>query len=785
MKFKRLTALLLCLAMLAAMAGCTETPVETQPTTVPTTVPEPTVEELYSQAAADLLGEEYIRLDADITRTTTVGVDTFTKTMEQNFTWKDLGTEEMRAKLVESVTIGDETQRITEVFRDGEVYQTVDSLAFVSEQTAEDFASRWIDPVPLELERYASITKEENAEGTLIRFEEAEELEDWAAPEYAILEQASGTAQLDAEGKLTGFTYTAVFAQGAAKIELDVQVTVLDLSVVDLTLSYPADDERYVLIGAPQIPRVIFETYNYLEQAKSITTSGFQYVSSDAMPNAAVQYTDIATWGRGEDHMSEVELTVIKQINRATSSYSTKETFRDGEYTYRMNGSKHRPDNSVTSEMRYTAAMNMVFGQLPDLDQITGAVLTDFDGICVIEMDCAVELAQTMSHEMMEHLIGASRNPKDRDELVNSHKTTAMNFYVVINTDTGLPVSSGANFSGIQIKNDTPYNMTYQSYQSILASSEETYDYLTREDDKNAENPVEQEPEEKATPLFYHVTGADGQEMWLMGTIHIGDERTGFLPQEIYDALDSSSALAVEFDPEAFEKKLQKDDNLAKRANSTYLYADGSSIVDHVDPMLCAAGFKLMKAAGYSMTEIDVLKPHYWGSMIEDFYMGQGYSKLEAEKGVDNRLMARAREKKIQILDVESGIDQMEMLGGYSDGVQQMLLASAVGTPCAEYNNRNQELFELWCKGDEAALIEYLKDDTSDMNKWEKAIYDEYNREMSTKRNAKMLEVAKGYLESGDVVFYAVGLAHLLAEDGLVNTLREAGYTVELVTYAE
>ena len=41
------------------------------------------------------------------------------------------------------------------------------------------------------------------------------------------------------------------------------------------------------------------------------------------------------------------------------------------------------------------------------------------------------------------------------------------------------------------------------------------------------------------------------------------------------------------------------------------------------------------------------------------------------------------------------------------------------------------------------------------------------------------------YLESGDVVFYAVGLAHLLdSENGLVDTLREAGYTVELVNYA-
>ena len=60
----------------------------------------------------------------------------------------------------------------------------------------------------------------------------------------------------------------------------------------------------------------------------------------------------------------------------------------------------------------------------------------------------------------------------------------------------------------------------------------------------------------------------------------------------------------------------------------------------------------------------------------------------------------------------------------------------------------------------------------------------EYNQAMSYDRNDGMLKKAIEYLESGDVIFYAVGLAHLLADDGLVNTLRDAGYTVELVTYA-
>ena len=64
-------------------------------------------------------------------------------------------------------------------------------------------------------------------------------------------------------------------------------------------------------------------------------------------------------------------------------------------------------------------------------------------------------------------------------------------------------------------------------------------------------------------------------------------------------------------------------------------------------------------------------------------------------------------------------------------------------------------------------------------------IQEEYYAAMESSRNAGMLEVAKEYLESGEVIFYAVGLAHLLAEDGLVATLREVGYTVELVQYAK
>ena len=69
------------------------------------------------------------------------------------------------------------------------------------------------------------------------------------------------------------------------------------------------------------------------------------------------------------------------------------------------------------------------------------------------------------------------------------------------------------------------------------------------------------------------------------------------------------------------------------------------------------------------------------------------------------------------------------------------------------------------------------------MTEEELKLYNEYNNAISVDRNEGMLKAAIDYLESGDTVFFSVGLAHLLADNGLVNALREAGYTVELVQY--
>ena len=170
-------------------------------------------------------------------------------------------------------------------------------------------------------------------------------------------------------------------------------------------------------------------------------------------------------------------------------------------------------------------------------------------------------------------------------------------------------------------------------------------------------------------------------------------------------------------------------------------------------------------------------------SDIEEFYLGQGY-ELSADDGVDLQLLAWAEEQDKQILNVESGMDQLKMLSGFSDDIQEMILLSTLSIDPASYNATQMELYDLWCEGDEQKLIAMMETDTSSMSQEELELYEVYTKAMETDRNEQMLQVAKDYLESGDTVFFAVGLAHLLdSTNGLVEALRDAGYTVELVPY--
>jgi len=393
------------------------------------------------------------------------------------------------------------------------------------------------------------------------------------------------------------------------------------------------------------------------------------------------------------------------------------------------------------------------------------------------------------------------------NEYASDYKTKEMNFYLGLDTYSMLPTAFGVQYEGVHTIEGYEYVLRMQADQSFDLASMDSYDAIFEEP------APEKEPADKATPLFYKVTGPDGQQMYLMGTIHVGDERTAYLPQEIYDAFASADALAVECDTDAFDEQMEDDSNeaLIDEIATYYFYSDGTTPKDHiVTPDLYEDSLKKMKATGNYYYNTDYMKVWLWSNSMDQFCLQQSYT-LSGEKGLESRLLPMAREQNKPILEVESSQFQIKMMSDYSDHLQEVQLYTSLVSDPLTYGQQVMELYEQWCAGDEAALIEAMKEepwqikeedfnleeltgeeleraeavlkDLDNINAQLVELQKEYNKAMSADRNKGMIEVAKQYLESGESVFFAVGLAHLLAEDGLVNTLRASGYTVELVVF--
>jgi hypothetical protein len=296
------------------------------------------------------------------------------------------------------------------------------------------------------------------------------------------------------------------------------------------------------------------------------------------------------------------------------------------------------------------------------------------------------------------------------------------------------------------------------------------------------------ETESGATPLLWKVSSPEGGvEMYLMGSIHASDASLFGLPKEIMDAYDSCDALALEYD--LVEASL--DFTLYMQAQMGLMYQDGTKITDHIGQETYNRAVALLTEQGAYNAALDYLQASAWNSIIELAVMKKyGY---DAIYGVDNYFCSLAHATGKEVLSVESQQFQLDMLAKAPDKLWELYISAAIDK-YEEGENPMEKLYSAYVRGDEAALGEELFDeyDSDDPSlagytEEEKAELIEQDRQFGdivlTQRNASMLEKAKKYIESDETVFYLVGMAHMLGDDGLVAGLSAAGYEVEKVAY--
>ena len=828
--FHRMLSLVLCAALLLSMAACTQKPAETTapPTQAPTTAPtEPPAGDVYAAAREALDNATHVSMEVVITTVTEVAGDKFSQQSTQTLTYKDMDTEEgvivCQEDLDFSVHSEDydpeeaEPTAFREIWYQNNLYVEMNSTyRYQGPMEKDEALARYVPAVLLNAELYGALESQTDENGTTITFSEPTAPEAWAVPEEGELLEASGTALVTSEGVLARMTYTITYQHGPSKVTLTVESKPLE---APKTVTAPANPDTYEKLTYVDALRMYMVESVMLMQADSLITSSLESMFCQAAGFLRNQSTTINLHGRKSDTKAKIEtgVYVMDYSTRESDKYDLEETFVDGKLTTVENdGLPSRASGVSWEEIRSYATEGMLTGFV-SLDFWQDVTATDLGSVLYLEYTLNDNFGNTIQNSICDMLWN---DPSFLIALADDYRNEELTGYLSVDKYTGLPVSAGYYYEGVHTIDGTEYPLTLQFDQSFEAPAKGAYQEITEE------MPEEAEPENKATPLFYHVTGEDGQEMWLLGTIHVGDERTAYLPEEIYNAFAASDALALECDSEAFDEQVEKDDKLSEEVSNLYFFSDGTTIESLIPDFLAkyedteeesetpedaekpedtedaedseteeddyAEALKYMKAIGAYNMNMPYAKPYLWSSAIDDFHLRQGY-QLHRDQGVEERLHDWAEELGKEIREIESSMFQLKMLTGFSNDLQMMMLAESLNSSARESWEATYELYELWCAGDEAALREELSDEV-DMTDWTeeeiasyektKHLLDEYNKAMSYDRNDGMLKKAIEYLESGDVVFYAVGLAHLLNDvNGLVDTLREAGYTVELVTY--
>lgn len=802
--YKRLLALLLCLSMVFCLFGCDTAPVETQPTETTqqpteTDPPEPTAEEIYADARAALDAASNVTLSITEDTTTTVAGQDFTERSQITLTYAGIGTDALQVAMEENYSKGTEEEEekdadeedqdviFSEVCADGTLYFSLELeelFRFSSAITAEECAARYLPVVLLDASLYGSVTSESDGTNTTIHFAEPTAAEAWAMPEEAEMLEASGSAIVDASGALTQMNYAITYHYGSADITVNV-TSAPQAEAAEVTVPENPDDFTAI---HPDVFLAYLRSATMMSQSESVTTHRSESIFCQAGGFQQNQGVSMNRHGEEKDLDAKIETNIYfydyTSWQVQTDTYELLEEYVDGKYTMTVDDGVPTSQTGIAYSVIEDYCDQLMLTNMTDPGYWQEATVTDLGTLYLVEFTYSEDFGNTIQNSICSMFWD---DPSFLNQYASAYVTNETTGYLAFDKYTGMPTSTGYYYEGTHTIDGSDYTLSLQSDQSIEVPSLGAYKEITDE------MLPEEEPEVTPTPLFYHVTGENGQEMWLFGTIHVGDNRTAYLPQEIFDALGSSDALALECDTEGFDEQCEEDEALQDQVSALYFYSDGTTIQDHIDEELYEAALKYLKATGNYNMNSEYMKTFFWYNAIDNYYLQQGY-QLDGDQGVEERLTAYAEENEIPLREVESSLFQIQMMSNFSDELTQWMLEGGVEYATPEYWEGTMELFELWCSGDEEALRDMIscEVDTSEMTEEELADYEEnkhlleeYNNTMSHDRNEGMLEVAIEYLESGDVVFYAVGLAHLLDEtNGLVDALRAAGYTVELVEYA-
>jgi uncharacterized protein YbaP (TraB family) len=261
--------------------------------------------------------------------------------------------------------------------------------------------------------------------------------------------------------------------------------------------------------------------------------------------------------------------------------------------------------------------------------------------------------------------------------------------------------------------------------------------------------------------LLWEISGNGlSENSYLFGSIHIQDKRVFQLDSEVWNRFEKSSQFALEFDLENI--------NAIEMANRMMMAKSYSELLSKED-------FQLMKNVVETYTNmpffaLERMKPFFVSALIS-----QSVLTKDKEDVQDLYLLKKARQANKTILELESFDEQMNIIDNISFDEQLELLLTLIREPNLKekLEKESEKLITTYSSQNDTELFQLiLESDKSEI----------FMKQFLIKRNHNMLKKIQTFIASRST-FIVVGAGHLAGEEGLVNLLKNQGYTLTPIPF--
>jgi len=271
--------------------------------------------------------------------------------------------------------------------------------------------------------------------------------------------------------------------------------------------------------------------------------------------------------------------------------------------------------------------------------------------------------------------------------------------------------------------------------------------------------------------LLWKIEKAGLEPSFLFGTMHMTDPRVVNLPENAQASFETAGTIVIEttdvLDPQKMAASMLTSPELMMFTDATTM----KSLLSPDDLVIVEKG---LADRGISLSAVNKMKPWMLASMVA-LPACELARKAEGAAILDVNLANEAKADGKEIGGLETAKSQLEAMASLpiEFHVEGLVDTIKLGDKAEDVT---ETMIIIYQSGETGLFIPFMRAAVP-TEKTGDAGYAEFEEKMITARNVIMANNAEPYLAKGKA-FIAVGALHLPGEEGVIEKLRRAGYTV-------